>query len=171
MSATATPCSPRFTGRTRLAILLALLAGACGADPAQAPVPLFPETSTVGHAHGARLVADPAAEVPVRTGGLVAEAERSIEVGAIVWGADVTVLEGWTIAFQGGRFACQSRPTSPRAAGCTHREQGWIQAGPDGGCRTSALVHEIGHVLIGDTGHLDARWALAALHGQDACRP
>jgi hypothetical protein len=172
MSATAKPCPSQFTRSPRFSILLVLLASACGVDPALEPAPVFPPSSTIGYAHGARLVDDPAAEFHVSTEGLVAEAERAIELGARIWGIGDDVLEGWTVAFQGGWFACQTRPTATWTFGCTHREQGWIQAGPDEeDCRTSVLVHEIGHVAIGDMEHRDPRWADSTKAERLACLP
>jgi hypothetical protein len=171
MSATAKPCLTNVTTCSHLSILLVLLASACGVDRALEPAPVFPESSTIGYAHGARLVDDPAAEFHVSTEGLVAEAERAIEIGAATWGVDASVLDGWTVAFQGGWFVCHTRPLATWTFGCTHREQGWIQSGPDGGCRTSVLVHEIGHVVVGDMEHLDPRWEESTAHEQDPCGP
>jgi hypothetical protein len=62
-----------------------LLASACGVDRALEAAPVFPESSTIGYAHGAR------------------------------------------------------------------------------------LVHEVGHVVVGDMEHLDPRWEESTAHEHDAC--
>ena len=43
---------------------------------------------------------------------------------------------------------------------------------PDDGptrCRTSVLVHELGHVVLGDGDHADPRWALVPAVAAMAC--
>lgn len=172
MPAEAPDCPKRFTeGHCRLAALTLLMAAACGGPEAPAAV-AFPGSATIGEAHGARVVAVPRAEFPIETTGLLAEVERSIEVGAEVWGVDDGVLSGWTIAFQGGWFPCQTAAGAEWTWGCTYPAHRLVYAAPDDGplrCRSSVLVHEIGHVVIGDPAHTDPRWVEAAGRATEAC--
>lgn len=85
--------------------------------------------------------------------------ESTIDAALRYWEGSWLVLEGSTVTLEGDRHvAC---PGSADAIGCY-----------DGNIRVStrdvtftyycveetALVHEVGHAVIGDPGHLDPRW-------------
>jgi hypothetical protein len=90
--------------------------------------------------------------------------ERALDLAAEVWGAEpADHLTGWTIEFSGGWFACGVTWTY----GCVEPASMRIRAAPGfANCLPGILIHEFGHVLIGDGGHEDPRFERAdALEG------
>lgn len=174
MPLTAASRGPAFTRRHLAAALpLAALLAACGEAPRPSPAASFDADATLGWVGGARLVADPHAEFQVERAGLVEEAGRTIALGAALWGAaPATALDGWVIVFSGGWFPCRTAQGATWTWGCTYPAEAVIYAAPDDGptrCRTSVLVHELGHVVLGDGDHADPRWALVPAVAAMAC--
>ena len=136
-----------MTGASKRAGLLAgVLLAACGG-----PNPDFT-------LHGAGVVVRSDAAFTKRAD-FPARVETTIEAALAYWGGSWRDLEGSTIAFEGSQHVVCAG--SPGAVGCY-----------DGDIRVSTrdvgftfycveettLVHEVGHAVIGDPGHMDPRW-------------
>ncbi len=78
---------------------------------------------------------------------------------AVSWGASPEVLEGWQVVFRQTVFDC-GKVSSDFSLGCTERGPERIQVLAWGSAcaEATALAHEVGHVVLGDPDHRDARW-------------
>lgn len=79
----------------------------------------------------------------------------AVNAGLAYWGADLSVLEGRTLALRREPLdVCDDHMA------CADMECGTIYLGAVlGNCYEYALPHEIGHVVLGgDTEHADPRW-------------
>ena len=151
-----------ITSTTLVSAALAVLLSACGAEPASQG-PASGGSAIMGYAGGGRLLGDPVATHEERLA-LVASASRAITLGADLWGADpATVLDGWVVVYGGYAYPCPVADEGRWPAdGCYGREEPVLRVNTSAapaGCRMAALVHELGHLVIGDAAHLDPRWA------------
>jgi hypothetical protein len=134
------------------AALLALALAACGgAGPGDAAEPDFVVRGT-GIVVSSTAAFTRSPDFPARVESTVAAALR-------YWGGDWSHLDGRTITFQGERHV--ECPGHAGAVGCfdgdirvTTRDVAFTYACVE----ETALVHEIGHAVIGDAGHTDPRW-------------
>ncbi len=132
----------------RAAVLTALGLAACGkADP---PPDFFVRGVGVAISSDAPFVHR--ADLPARI-------ESTIDAALGYWGGTWRGLTGVTITLDGDRYVqCGGKPG---AVGCfdgnirvSTQDQGFIYYCVE----ETVLVHEIGHAVIGDPGHLDPRW-------------
>jgi hypothetical protein len=107
---------------------------------------------------GAGVVVDSSAPFALRPD-LPARIESTAEAALKYWGGSWRVLPGMTITLVGDRHvACAG---APDAVACYDGDirVSTQDAGVDYRCvEETALVHEIGHAVIGDPSHLDPRW-------------
>ena len=131
--------------RTNAMTAAALLLAACGGEGSEFMV----RGATVAVRSDAPFTRSE--DFPGRVASTVAAALR-------YWGGSWSNLDGVTIAFEGARaVAC-----GPAAAvGCFDGDirVSTLDAGRPVDCvEQTALVHEVGHAIIGDPDHLDPRW-------------
>ena len=138
----------RGIGRGAVALALGSLIG-CGT--AEAPTPDF-------YVRGTGIVVNSSAPFTQRPD-LPQRIESTIGAALRYWEGNWLVLQGRTVTLEGDRHV--TCPGSADAIGCY-----------DGNIRVStrdvtfayycveetALVHEVGHAVIGDPAHLDPRW-------------
>jgi hypothetical protein len=82
---------------------------------------------------------------------------RTTEIAADYWGLPLAAVSGWRLVLTEGLLKCGS---NTMANGCTTDEDHSITLSANY-CiciESSALLHEIGHVAIGDPPHSDPRW-------------
>jgi hypothetical protein len=106
----------------------------------------------------------PSCEFPLQSSaGLEAEATRALQVAGKLWGVEPReVVSGWTITYCRGWFACAGGGSATWTYGCAHLDTEVIQAAPGpSACLSGVLVHELGHLVVGDLAHQDERFALA----------
>jgi hypothetical protein len=113
-----------------------------------------------------------------RRGDFQARVESTIDAALAYWGGTWKDLEGKTIYFEGAQHV--SCGSTSGAVGCYDGEQLRVSTRDVGFTfycvEETTLVHEIGHVVIGDAGHVDPRWmdfgavarSLAGRPGYDA---
>lgn len=80
---------------------------------------------------------------------------------AQVWGAPADDLAGYRILLEQQPFDCgRSGEDAERIVGCTWQDRRLIQVLALGAAcpEATALPHEIGHAILGDNEHRDARW-------------
>jgi hypothetical protein len=99
--------------------------------------------------------------------------ESTVGAALRYWGGSWETLRGATITFEGAaHVAC---PGSQAAVGCFDGDirVSTLDAGTSVRCvEQTVLVHEVGHAVLGDQGHLDPRWMdFAALERELAGRP
>jgi hypothetical protein len=145
--------------------LLRLAAGitGCGGPAEPPPVPCPEVDESFGCVDGATLAAMPGAEFKASTAGLVPRVERALRLAGEVWGVEpADHLAGWTIEFSGGWFACGTGARACWTYGCALPDRRIIKAAAGfADCLPGVLIHELGHVVIGDGEHLDPRFATA----------
>jgi hypothetical protein len=106
-----------------------------------------------------RWVASPDAEERLR---------RLAVAAARYWGGSEQSLGGWALVVVDGMVSCSGRP----AVGCVDpRDRGIVVSATDNIASPSvvcaeatSVAHEVGHAVIGDTGHVDPRWDRQALN-------
>ncbi len=138
----------RDAGR-RITSLALLALAACGV--AAAPAPDF-------YLHGAGIVVDSSAPFALQAD-LPTRVESTVDAALAYWGGSWRILEGVTVALKDDRYVeCAG---TAEAIGCYdgNIRVSTQDAGVTYSCvEETALVHEIGHAVIGDPGHLDPRW-------------
>ena len=95
-----------------------------------------------------------APDLAERVSAVVADAAR-------VWGASAAALDGYRIALEQRPFDCgRDGVTADHIIGCTWLDRRLIQVLALGsGCpEATVIAHEVGHAVIGDSGHSDPRW-------------
>ena len=141
---------PASTGRARRAILLGLtLAAGCGA----------PDLGREFTLHGVRIRVDTDAPFAQREE-FPARVEDVIAISLAYWGGAWDDLRGRELTFSTGPYvACAG---AARASGCFDgaiRVATWDPGVGTVDCvEQTVLVHEIGHAILGDATHRDARW-------------
>jgi hypothetical protein len=136
-----------------LPLLLTLAAGCGGLEPCP------PADDAFACVDGATLAA-PAVKYPVKSvAGLEAQTAKALELAGKVWGVDPRdYLTGWVINFSEGWFACGRSWTY----GCADTNTSTLAAAPGPAkCLTGVLVHELGHLVVGDMAHRDPRFEKA----------
>lgn len=132
--------------RTGTLVTGLLLLAACGGRSADFAVH---ETSVVVSTDAAFARA---ADFPARV-------EDTLQAALVYWGGTWKDLEGRTITFSGApHVTCGD---STRAVGCYDGDirVSTLDAGVSFDCvEETALVHEVGHAVIGDPAHADPRW-------------
>ena len=120
----------------------ALLAVACGGSPLEVKVHPAPDAQALMP----DWVHDPG--LPERTRSAVAIMARG-------WGGEAGAMDGWTLYVSSAAVECEGT-----AVGCTDHRFHEVYVTPwSARCvEETTLGHEIGHVVIGDHGHADARW-------------
>lgn len=85
--------------------------------------------------------------------------ESTLDAALRYWGGSWEALAGRTITFEGDRYVHCGQLSS--ANGCydgnirvSTRDAGFVFSCVE----QTVLVHEVGHAVIGDAGHLDPRW-------------
>jgi hypothetical protein len=91
---------------------------------------------------------------------LPARLESTVDAALSYWGGNWSDLRGVTIALEEGRYvACAGHAA---ATGCFEGREVRLSTQdlglPFACVEATVLVHEIGHAVIGDAGHADARW-------------
>jgi len=130
----------------RALVLVGALLVACGSSPDF-------------EVHGVGVVVD--AQAPFATSpDLPARLESTVEAALGYWGGNWASLQRVTITLEDGRYVqCAGHPS---AAGCfdgRHLRVSTQDLGRTFACvEQTVLVHEIGHAVIGDPGHVDPRW-------------
>jgi len=90
---------------------------------------------------------------------LPARLETTLEAALDYWGGDWANLHGVTVYLEGSPWV--SCGGSSRSVGCWDGDirVSTLDAGLPVPCvEATALVHEVGHAVVGDHGHLDPRW-------------
>jgi hypothetical protein len=131
--------------RTWFAALALLGLGACGRPGADFSV------------HGVGVVVRSDAAF-VQTSDFPDRVESTLSVALAYWGGRWEDLQGRTITFDGGAVTCGG---VTGAAGCFDGELhvSTSDLGSAFSCvEQTVLVHEVGHAVIGDAAHADARW-------------
>jgi hypothetical protein len=88
-----------------------------------------------------------------------ARVESTVETGLAYWGGSWRDLDGTTVHFEGSATVACGENAS--AVGCYDGDirVSTVDAGTTFSCvEQTALVHEVGHAVIGDAAHLDPRW-------------
>jgi hypothetical protein len=95
---------------------------------------------------------------------LRARVRRVIDLGAGYWGLAPADVAGWRLVLTEGLRECGASAT---ANGCTTDDDRTVTVAANYTVciESSALVHELGHVALGDPEHRDPRW-----HDTDALR-
>jgi hypothetical protein len=84
------------------------------------------------------------------------DVERAVAFGLEIWGAGAEALNGWKIEFTPYKIPCRDDPCD----GCAFMDERRLAVRQWGLCpEQTALIHEIGHAVIGDPEHRDPRWA------------
>jgi len=92
---------------------------------------------------------------------LAARTTAAAQVMAGVWGGEASVLDGWTITFvdrfeRNGKTVVVGKTTRTPVLGGGKVE---VWTGTSAVCvEATDLAHEVGHVVIHDHDHADARW-------------
>ena len=104
--------------------------------------------------------------------GLLEEASRAIEAGAALWGVDPdTVLRGYLVTLQSNPMSCGSIPYTLGCATLVADGCGGQISLTTGDCRTTYLIHEMGHVVApAANDHSDPRYAEADAVGAAVCQ-
>jgi hypothetical protein len=159
--------SPRTRGdprRLAAALVLGVVAGCAVADPSP-PAPCPDADGAFACVFGASLAAPPhACEFPLtRVDGVEARTRRAFELAGELWGASPeALLTGWTVAFCQGWFVCPTADGGAWTYGCALPASRLIRAAPgDTNCLEGVLIHEFGHLAVGDPAHRDPRFATA----------
>lgn len=86
-----------------------------------------------------------------------AAVERALGRALAYWSAPAGALDRWLVTYEDHEVACNGA----RATGCCSWRRGTLRVQVlDPACpETAQLVHEVGHVLLHDPGHRDARWS------------
>jgi hypothetical protein len=139
--------------------MLFALTGGCGA---RKPCP--GAEGAFACVDGATLAAPSSCEFPLTSvSGLESRTAKALEIAGVVWGVEPTdYLTGWVISFCGGWFVCGGGDSATWTYGCTRTDTEVITAaaGPSH-CLSGVLIHEFGHVVVGDRAHRDPRFAVA----------
>ncbi len=93
--------------------------------------------------------------------------ESTVDAALTYWGGDWQALEGTKLTLEGDRYVACTNASG--AIGCFdgNIRVSTQDAGTAFQCvEQTVLVHEIGHAVIGDPGHLDPRWMDFALVAQ-----
>jgi hypothetical protein len=135
------PCRPY-----RALVLAGLLVAACGSRPDF-------------ELHGVGVLVH--SQVPFATRpDLAARLESTVDEALGYWGGEWSDLRGVTITLEEGRYVTCAGHAS--AAGCLEGRELRLSTqdlgSPFACVEATVLVHEIGHAVIGDPGHTDARW-------------
>lgn len=80
---------------------------------------------------------------------------------AQVWGAPPEALAGYRLLLEQRPFDCgRSGVEADRIVGCTWQDRRLIQVLALGAAcpEATAIAHEVGHAVLGDSGHRDSRW-------------
>jgi hypothetical protein len=137
------------SGLTPLAALLGVALAACGGAGAEQP--------DLG-VRGTAVVVNSTAAF-TRSADFPARVESTLDAALRYWGGDWSHLDGRTITFEGERnVPCRGHDG---AVGCfdgnirvTTRDVSFTYSCVE----ETALVHEVGHAVIGDPQHTDPRW-------------
>ena len=133
------------------AALLALVLGACGGGAAGGSDAAF-------SVRGTDVVVNSSAAF-TRSSDFPARVESTLDAALRYWGGTWSHLEGRTVTFEGERnVRCAGHDG---AVGCfdgnirvTTRDAGFSYSCVE----ETALVHEVGHAVLGDPDHTDPRW-------------
>ncbi|MBK9517586.1 MAG: hypothetical protein IPO09_09575 [Anaeromyxobacter sp.] len=151
--------------------LALVLAAGCGREPTPCPS----AEGAFACVAGATLAAPPVptCEYPVTDlTGVVERTERALEIAGEVWGVVPSdYLRGWTISYCGGWFLCGSGDSACWTYGCARLDRAVIAAAvnPATRCLPGVLIHELGHLVVGDREHRDPRFALATSREAEPC--
>jgi hypothetical protein len=145
---------------TPLTVLLTLAAG-CGG-----PAPCPEAEGAFACVDGATLAlaSKPSCAFPLASSeGVEARTAKALEIAGRVWGVDPgDYLTGWTIDFCGGWFVCGRAGSATWTYGCASPDDERLDAAPGpSGCLAGVLIHELGHVVVGDLTHRDPRFETA----------
>jgi hypothetical protein len=146
--------------------LLLTLAAGCGEEPKPCPA----AEGSFACVDGATLVAAaaPSCEFPLTTvEGVEVQTARALEIAGEVWGVDPgDYVTGWVISYCRGWFVCAAAQVT-WTYGCAYTDREVIEAAPGPSkCLPGVLIHELGHLVVGDPNHRDPRFAVAdALEG------
>lgn len=103
-------------------------------------------------ARGACVALDPADPPPAVT---AEDVETAIDAGLDFWGADRSLVSGWTIVLRGSPFQRGSQTVGAE----TDPICSTVTLSPYNGCPVHRLAHEIGHIALdGDGTHEAQRW-------------
>lgn len=116
---------------------------------------------------GATLALDapPRCEYPLAgSAGLEAQTAKALELAGRLWGVDPEAyVTGWVIEFCQGWFVCSGGGTATWTWGCARLDENVISAAPGPTrCAAGVLIHELGHLVVGDLAHADPRFATAS---------
>lgn len=149
------------TPRRRAGLLVVAAAAAAAVFAGSAASPSFERTAPPDPcfaaeparcfvSHGAWIVLD-GAVAPER-----AAVERALGRALAYWAAPPDALAGWLVTYEDREVDCNG----DRASGCASWRRGTLRLQVlDPACpETAQLVHEVGHVVLHDAGHRDARW-------------
>jgi hypothetical protein len=142
--------------------MLLTLGAACGEQ--RKPCPEAPGSFACVDGATLALASANSCEFPLEsTVGVEAQTARALELAGTLWGMDPTELvTGWTITYCRGWFVCAGGGTASWTWGCAHLDTEVIQAAPGPSrCVTGVLIHELGHLVVGDLAHEDPRFTLA----------
>ncbi len=130
-----------------LALLAALVTASCGGTEADFYV------------HDAGVLVESDAPF-ARQADLPARLESTLAAALAYWGGDWSALRGRTVTLSGGPYV--SCGGNDRALGCYDGDVRVTTSDPGVGTlrcvEQTVLVHEVGHVVIGDRNHEDPRW-------------
>lgn len=132
-----------------LLVFLALLGAACGGGPSF-DAPLAVAVDGVHAAYTPEYLLQPT---------LAAETRAVAETAAQAWGGSRGATDGWEVVFAQAPFACGAVGVD-HAVGCTDPAAREIRILAFGAAcpAATALPHELGHVVLGDSAHRDRRW-------------
>lgn len=92
-------------------------------------------------------------------GDLPSRLESTLEAALAYWGGDWSDVDGVSLTLSGGQYVECGAPT---AIGCNDGDIRISNRDPSIGTwqcvEQTVLVHEVGHSVIGDANHTDARW-------------
>lgn len=83
--------------------------------------------------------------------------DKTVAWALAYWGGSEADLDGWRFDFWDGTVTGAVTCSGEPAHGCAG--DGLVLVEANGACpEVTPLAHEIGHVIIGDPGHVDPRW-------------